>query len=90
MQREDNEPVLDAMRSLPGAKVSGGRLHDFRKGWALATWPGLYTKRAHYFTRSTIDISFVESACGLAYPVRILFGEGNYPRCKRCASAREG
>ena len=65
----------------PENKVSGGRIESFREGWALPMFGG---GKTHYYTRSELN-DIATSKCGVVTPVRKLFGEGNFPRCKRCA-----
>lgn len=81
-QREnpEHQSSLDAIRSLPGATVSGTQLQHFREGWAHAIFGG--SNKAHYFVRDTFDAAI--ALCGLVEAVRLLYGAGNYPYCKRC------
>jgi hypothetical protein len=89
-QREKPEGVAAIERfkaavpaaSAPGAKVSGAQFENFRRGWAH---PGMLASPsgcAHYFKRYGFDRAM--AACGLVVDVRWLFGQGSYPRCKRC------
>lgn len=67
-----------------GGFASGGRLQNFREGWAL---PQGHFGKAHYFTRRELDLA--RSICErLEGPAGGLFGAGNFPRCKTCAKRR--
>lgn len=71
--------------------ISGERIDNFRKGWAIYIW-GSGDKKVHYWTRRSIED--VESSCGLTR--RALFnapnGErqstmhygGDFPLCRKC------
>jgi hypothetical protein len=72
-------------------KHSGGRIDNFRKGWAKDIWSG---DVAHFWFRWSIVE--VLSKCGLKRPAEWMapdgtrtprmYGPGNLPRCKRCES----
>ncbi len=64
-----------------GIICGGGRIVQFRRGWALAIFST--GKKAHYFERTELE-SVAEARCGMVAPVRTLYGEGNWPRCARC------
>lgn len=82
-QREKPEPTLDAMRQIPGALVSGGKIEAFREGWAKAIFAG--GDIGHYFRRHSKNIGQVHSVCGtLMVTPRQIYGIGNYPKCQLC------
>ena len=64
------------------AKVSGGQIQNFRKGWAIEIMP--VGTRAHWFTR--VDFGMADALCGQVATVRWLYGQGNFPRCQRCTT----
>lgn len=64
--------------------VSGLQLHSFRAGWALIQGTfGL----AHHFRRIGMTDECV-SACGLRAPVRVMWGVGTFPVCRKCRKKR--
>jgi hypothetical protein len=65
---------------VEGLRVGGGKIEAFRKGWALAIMS--HGEKAHWFTRDGFDR--VEALCGMAAPVRWMYGQGNYERCDNC------
>lgn len=73
----------------PGATCSGGRLADFKEGWAIFIFGAGGV--AHYYERTQASQSVIadqlddaRSLCGREAPVRGLYGAGNYPKCERC------
>lgn len=64
-----------------GGLISGGQLEEFRYGWALPILGG--ARKAHFFTLAG-DV--VESDCGIVWEPKLLYGPGNFPRCKRCTA----
>ncbi len=85
MQHEDR-PTIPPFLRRADAVVSGGRMRAFEHGWAVAIFTG---EKAHLWTRNLQNISEATSRCGLMVLAKSLLGAGDYPRCKRCASARE-
>ena len=79
MQREKPNATLDTMRSMNGALVIGTMIENFREGWAKDVFRG---RKVHYWKREGFDTA--DSRCSLTAKVRWLYGEGNFPRCKRC------
>ena len=85
-QREDADPAHIATRAILHAKhgglMSGGRIRDFEKGWALI---GLNHGKAH---SASVQDSFIVTLCGLAWDEGVMiFAPGNWTRCKRCEKA---
>lgn len=78
--------------SEEGAQVSGGRLHEFREGWAhsiVTASGGLSTTmgRAHYYRRHELSAEVV-ALCGKTALVTFLFGAGSIKRCYNCRKKR--
>jgi hypothetical protein len=87
-ERPEGLATLAAMRAIPGARVSGGQIQNFREGWAFPIMAGRKA-RAHHFERSTLpgwDFMMADALCGYSWPIRGLYGAGNKERCKRCAA----
>lgn len=65
--------------------ISGGRLSDFREGWAIRLTHS-YQQKAHWFVRD--GASVVRAACNpdlVEYAGR-LFGIGTWTACKLCVA----
>jgi len=64
-----------------GAFVSGARILNFQKGWAI---PVLIVRASssHWFRRLGSD--WAEALCGVQAPLELIHGAGNYPRCGNC------
>lgn len=61
-----------------GGHYSGGRIENFRAGWAVVGFG-----RAHYLEEHDGELV---AACGLAWVAGgHLFAEGNWPRCMNCS-----
>lgn len=61
--------------------MSGGRLIDFERGWALRSWG-----KVHHL--ETIGEYYLRAACGRIFPNTMpLMAPGNFPVCKTCESA---
>jgi len=87
-QREKPMWTMDEVEATLGVRpthLSGGQIENFRKGWAKPIFGG---DKVHYFNRSGFDGAI--AMCGYVSSVRSLYGGGNYPRCRRCESARKG
>lgn len=61
--------------------MSGPRERKFKRGWAVP----MMMWKAHYFEREAAGLA--RSLCGLEGAAGGLFGEGSFPRCKRCQAA---
>lgn len=73
-----------------GGYASGGKIENFQRGWAMPVMCN--ASKAHHFVRYSEKDEWADAACGMWAPTRWLYGEGNFPRCKRCAAVlkREG
>jgi hypothetical protein len=74
-----------AMERGPGLKVSGGRILNFERGWAI---PALRWGAVHYLR--IVDVEVV-GACGVRFPLPLVrgqgvvfFGQGKFKRCTKC------
>lgn len=65
-----------------GARVSGGQILEFEKGWAIDIFSS--GDRGHYFEQ--VDAVTVRSACGTETSRARMYGVGNYDLCSRCDS----
>jgi hypothetical protein len=88
MSEQPEDPTGGAMRAILKAKhgglMSGGRIIDFERGWALV---GLNHGKAHY---TGVEDGYLVTLCSMAWrdtPAirQFIFAPGNWTRCKRCA-----
>ncbi len=74
---------LESTLGIPHSEATlwgGGQIENSRDGWAMNIMSD--GNRAHHFKRDGFDKA--KAVCGVEAPIRWLYGEGNYPRCKRC------
>lgn len=64
--------------------LSGGKIREFREGWALRMSFG--RKVAHWFIRDGAGIAYADCNPNIAAFAGQLFGVGTWKLCKRCSA----
>lgn len=89
LERDITANVDAAREALGDGQFSGGRIDNFRIGWAMYIWG---SRKVHYWNRFSLAV--VKSRCGVIKPAlwttpsgemhSTLHGGGDFPKCRRC------